>query len=355
MTHKPLVQVSADELPPLREAMRDIQTAVAAYHAETARGGDLGARVRAFLVNAQTLNDLFSNAIVDSASYKALYDPPAHVNADLINGVKYARNVTQHVLHIVRPSEDTLVGGALGMRIYAYWDDIPSHAHAKLRTNTQKLKPAYDATLLGQEVTGTMFAVLRFYAEIEPTIVHRDQQGEWTGFPLMNQPGMSTPLHPDEPIDLAPARAWLDGRLPNGDLRVVCGQLTVDSTHYVFGHTFVGPYSFAPFVETIEQANRDIDSGFTYLIGDLSKNVEDSSEQFSLALQGAVLRSRGDVTSWASPIKRVVGQDEDWCENCDADVWRHVISLERESTVPEMVAYEIRRARRLNAFVPPSI
>lgn len=355
MTHKPLVRVSEDELLPLREAMRDVQTAVSAYYAETARGGDLGPRVRSFLVNAQTLNDLFTNAVTDAASYEALFDSPTHANADLVKGVKYARNVTQHVLHIVRPSEGdmSLVGGTLGMRIYASWDDIPPLAHAKLRANTQKLKPAYDATLRGHEVTGTMLAALRFYAGIAPEIVHRDQRGEWTGFPLMSQPGISAPLHPEEPTDLAAAQSWLEGRLPNGDLRVVCGQLTVDDARYVFGHTFVGRYSFAPFVESVEQVNHDIVAGFPYLAGDVSKNAKAAGEQFPSALQGGVLVSRDEVTSWASPITRL-GQVEDWCVVAHSDAWHRLVAVERAGLIPEIVAYGLRRARRLNALVPPS-
>lgn len=340
---------------PLREAMRDLQTAVAAYYTATAQAGDLGNRVRTFLINAQTLNDLFANAISDTASYASLFAAPAHAGANLVEGVKYARNVTQHVLHIVRPSNDVhLVGGTLGMRIYAFWDEIPPVADSKLRPGTRRLKPAYDATLLGREVTGTMLAVLSFYAEIAPGIVHRDQRGEWTGFPLMSQPGMSAPLHPEEPKEVAAAQSWLDDRPPNGDSRVVCGQFTIGETRYVYGHTLVGRYSFAPFVETVEQANKDVLAGFLYLAGKASKNLEDVSESFPSARQGSVLASREEVTSWASPINRIE-EGEDWCEGGDVDTWHQIVSIERAGTFPEFVTYELRRARRLNALVPPGV
>jgi hypothetical protein len=84
------------------------------------------------------------------------------------------------------------------------------------------------------------------------------------------------------------------------------------------------------------------------------KNVEDSSEQFQLALQGRVLRSRDDVTLWASPITQAE-QDEDWCVHLGYDVWRRMVMMERAGTIPESVVYELRRARRLNAFVPPNV
>lgn len=353
MNDKPLVQVSQDELPPLREAMRDIQEAVAAYYAETARDEDLGAPVRTFLVKAQTLNDRFTNAVGDTATYRGLFVSPTHASADLISAVRYARNVDQHILHIVRPRPDTLVGGQLGMRVYAFWEEVPVDVHAKLRPSTQKLKPAYDTTLQGKEVTGTMLAVLRFYAEIAPEIVHRDHRGEWTGFPLMSQPGVATPLHPDEPTDVIAARSWLDGRLPICDARVVCGQLSIDDSSYVVGLTFARRLSFAPFVETIDQVNRDIDAGFPYLLGDVAKNVEDVSGQFPLARQGGVLHSRGEVNSWASPITQA-SKDEDWCTYLDAEIWRRMVKMEHPGVFPEGTAYEVRRARRLNAVVPPS-
>lgn len=74
------------------------------------------------------------------------------------------------------------------------------------------------------EVTETMFALLRFYARIAPDIVHRDSHGDWTSFPLMRQPGMSSPLHPEEPGDSERALNWLNSRRPGEDSRLACGQ-----------------------------------------------------------------------------------------------------------------------------------
>lgn len=99
--------------------MRDLQISVAEYFAETARGGELGRPVRNFLVAAQTLNDLLTNQVLQSESYKHLF-MMRHPVAALIEAVKFARNVVQHVLHIVRPSDEiTVVDGELGMRVYA--------------------------------------------------------------------------------------------------------------------------------------------------------------------------------------------------------------------------------------------
>jgi hypothetical protein len=166
----------------------------------------------------------------------------------------------------------------------------------------------------------------------------------------MSQPGMSHALHPEEPLDREAARAWMDGRRPGGSSRVVCGQVTVEGTAYIVGHTFGGPYSFAPFVETIEQANRDISLGFPYFSGDLVANVVVANEKFPDARQGIVLESREEIASWGTPIPLVELQS-DWS---DTDDWSNVAGIEGKSIVPESMRHQVRRARRLNALTPPS-
>jgi hypothetical protein len=271
----------------------------------------------------------------------------------VIDGVKYARNVAQHVLHIVRPSDNTvLIGGQFGLRTYAVWDAVPPVAHNRLtNSRTQALKAFYDAALLGKEVVGTMMATLRFYQAVNPAIVHRDGRGEWTGFPLMSQPGVTDPLHPEGPAELEAAWKWLDGRLPNGDARVVCGQLTFEGIRYLCGFTFTGRHSFTPFAETVGQVGRDLAAGASYLGGDVWANVDDVTELFPRA-QGAVLFSRSELASWASPItelEREVG----WCLGDDNEVWLGIVRDEQVSAgFPLAVAYGVRRARRLNACVP---
>jgi hypothetical protein len=352
VSQMPLVEVAPDELPPLREAMRDVQSAVAGYYAEAARGGDLGGPVRAFLSSAQAVNDLLTKDATNAASYTAIFVRPTSTAPEVIEGVKYARNVAQHVLHIVRPSDDTvLVGGTLGLRIYAVWDEIPQTVHDRLHKGTRSLKASYDSALLGREVVGTMMEVLRFYLAINPAIIHRDDRGEWTGFPLMSQPGVADPLHPEEPSELDDARTWLDSRRPNGDARVVCGQVTLEGVRYICGFTFVGRHTFSPFAETVEQVDRDLESGVSYLGGDVWANVDDVTRLFPRA-QGAVFFSRSDVPSWASPITELE-RKADWCLRDETELWRRIVRLEHLSAYPQSARYEIRRARRLNAFVPP--
>ena len=355
-----LVELGPAEVPPLREAMRDVQVAVATYYAETARGGDLGVAVRGFLGSAQVVNDLLTNQTTDAASYKSLFlqrvaaAPLAALQ--VIDGVKYARNVAQHVLHIVRPSDDTvLIGGQLGLRIYAVWDEVPQAAHDRLtNARTRALKASYDSALLGREVVETMMDTLRFYHAVNPAIVHRDTRGEWTGFPLMSQPGVTGLLHPEEPTDLGAAWKWLDGRIPNGDARVVCGQVTIKGIHYLCGFTFIGRHSFSPFAETVRQVEHDLAAGAAYLYGDVWANVDDATRLFPRA-QGAVLVSRTELDSWASPLTELE-RDADWCLRDDTEPWLGVIRTEQLSAgLPLAVAYGVRRARRLYACVSPNV
>jgi hypothetical protein len=354
VTQTPLVEVPPDEVPRLREAMRDIQSSVADFYAETARDIDeLGRRVRTFLSTAQLVNELLTSASANSAQYRALFVPPAPPKVQLIEGVKYARNVDQHVFHVIRPSDNvTLIGGLHGIRDFVVWDEIPHAAHVQLHPRTQALKASYDCNLLGNIVTETMMDALRFYAAVNPAIIHRDGRGEWTGFPLMSQPGVASPLHPEEPMGLVDAQVWLNGRRPNGDHRVVCGQVTFEGVRYLCGFTFVGRHTFSPFAETLEQVEYDITSGFPYLSPDGAPNLENVTHLFPEARQGAVFCSAGEITSWASPFVDVSGE-ADRCTWGDLEDWRRVVRTEHSVVIPESVSYQLRRARRLNAFVPP--
>jgi len=145
----------------------------------------------------------------------------------------------------------------------------------------------------------------------------------------------------------------MNSRAPGGDCRVVCGQVTLDGTAYVYGRTFVGRHSFAPFVETVAQANYDIGIGYAYLEGNIAANFDDVSERFPEALQGDVLASRGDVLSWATPMAHI-DDVEDWHgPGVDAESWTRVVKLEIDTMLPEGFTFGPRRARRLNALVPP--
>lgn len=347
--------VQPDEVGPLQITMRDLQMAVSKYHAETGHYGsddEAAAHVRAFLSNAQQMNDLLTEAITDKATYVALFDSASpHPARDLILGVKYARNVVQHVLHIVKQSEpQAMIGSSsLGFHVYSEWEEVPAGAHARLRPSTQKLKPEYDARLRGREVVTVMFEVLRFFAEVVPDAVHRDAHGEWTGFPLQDQPAMPAPLHPEEPLDHDDARIWLDGRLPNGDARVVTGQIAHHGVTYVVGYTFVGQVTFGPFVETVAQVRSDIAAGFVYLRWSGPVDLQQASAEYPRFQTGTPYRLMSPLPEVTVPFDPTA-EPGDWLIERDDEGWHRLVRNEHSFGMPGSVIYIYRRARRLNAF-----
>ncbi|GAA3434016.1 hypothetical protein GCM10018954_036200 [Kutzneria kofuensis] len=134
---------------------------------------------------------------------------------------------------------------------------------------------------------------------------------------------------------------------------MICGQLTVDGTRYVLGHTFVGRLSYAPFVETTEQLGRDVAAGYPYIVGDVLANTVDRTEDIPHVVQGAVLESRDGIATWMAPVPSG-GWDEDWVDERTASTWRGLMEMERGEGLPRSLSYLIRRARRLNAVVPYS-
>jgi hypothetical protein len=350
------VSIEPNELEPLRSAMRDIQMAAARYYEATLAGGDLGDFTRIFVSASQKVNELLTRKIADRATYLAYFKASPRIEgADYVEGVKYVRNVTEHVLHIVQPNQHSLIGGLHGIRSYASWQEVPEAAHDALNPSTQKLKTFYDAKLVGREVMDAMMAVLRFYSEVAPSIVDRDRFGEWTGFPLTPQPAVVKAIHPEEPADLAEARVWLNGRRPGGEVRVVCGQVGVHGVHKVFGYTFVGRIAFGLFVETIEQANRDIQMGFAYLTGDVARNSRSATGQVAGVGSRPVLISQIDLASWTEPLAEIAAEPNWVTKGFDLAVWEEVIKEEDPEAFPDGVAYARRRERRLNALRPGTV
>lgn len=59
--------------------------------------------MRSSLINAQPMNDLLGKPLADYDAYLALFDDASpHPQRDVIEGMRYARNVVQHVMHTVR-------------------------------------------------------------------------------------------------------------------------------------------------------------------------------------------------------------------------------------------------------------
>jgi len=327
--------------------MRDVQVSIGDYYRETARTDDpdaLATRVRSCVGFIQVLNELLRKQSGANRVYNAMFDAPEDPRISVIRAFEYARHLTQHVLHPVRPDPSALIGGfGLGMRIYAVWEEVPSSAHGRLKDTTKVLKPDYDQNLNGEEVTGTFLDAARFFFEVCPDLVHRDTNGEWTGFPLRHQAGVPNRLHPEEPLDEAAALLWLAQRRPGGDRRVISGSLrSADDELVIYGFTFVGRCSFTPFFETVEQVNTDITNGYPYHLADVAAHVTDRAADFKLSGR-AVFCSDTDVEEWAGdPLDEAPESPEsptmamiDW-----TTMWA------QESS------YLTRRERRLNASLP---
>ena len=126
----------------------------------------------------------------------------------------------------------------------------------------------------------------------------------------------------------------------------------MNGTRYLCGFTFGGRHSFAPFAETIQQVERDLAAGATYLEGDVWANVVDATSYYPQA-QGAVFFSPDDLDSWAAPINEVE-REVDWCLRDDSETWLRVARVEH---VADGLAYRdgLRRApitspQRMHAF-----
>jgi len=167
-----------------------------------------------------------------------------------------------------------------------------------------------------------------------PDLVNCDADGEWLGFPLDDQPGVSDRLHPQEPTDEAAARTWLNERRPGGDCRIIVGSLMgVAGVPVVFGLTLSGWYSLDPFVETVDQVNRDVSiHSYPYHTCDVESHV---------SIMGCSYRCITDPKEWiGSQLDHLeprapyseLGPLEDWEQCCTEDQ-----------------TYIVRRRRRLNA------
>jgi len=208
MTVPTVVRLRPNEIAPMRSAMRDVQVSIADYHRQT--GGfiidpdEYTTPVRSAVAFIQKLNDVMRRELA-TGDYRPLFDArlaQGDHGAGTIEGFRYIRNVGQHLLHPVVPEAGGVVGNnfGLGFRAASHWAEVPKDVHALLHPATQALKPHYDQLIAGRSTPEPLLDACHFFAEICPELVHRDETGEWTGFPLRVQWGTMQRLHPDEPI-----------------------------------------------------------------------------------------------------------------------------------------------------------
>jgi hypothetical protein len=111
--------VPLSQLGALRSAMRDVQVAIGDYYGETGRTYDpdaLATRVRSCVGFAQVLNELLRKQSGANIDYRAMFDARQDPRVGIIQAFEYARHLTQHVLHPVRPKPST--GGSLAWVAY---------------------------------------------------------------------------------------------------------------------------------------------------------------------------------------------------------------------------------------------
>jgi len=340
------------EVDALKPLMRDVQEAASAFYARTAATAsvdDLGTEVRTFLSATQTLNERLFKSIADTGTYRA--NLAGTGLGELLDAVRYVRNVTQHVLHVVRPSSDAaLIGGQHGLRLYVVWDDVPVTAHSSLHPPTQALRPAFEKHLQGKNVTDTMLAVLEGIASVAPQIVHRSLSGEWSGFPLKNQPAVVGRLHPEEPTELQDAFAWLNSRAPGCDSRIAVGRVTVDGEQLIVGYNVKHEYLTRAFLERPEQIEADSSQGFRYYesdVSELAKRLVEHRAGSAPRTATPAYRVTEPLQNWARPL-RSPSLGPDWGVDLADAEWDRVVRFAQSGYLPDELRYENRRIQRLD-------
>lgn len=342
--------------------MRDVQISIAGYHDATAgyhvESETFETPARATVAFIQKVNEVLRQQLGQSEKYRRIFTRALHQGdpgAELIEAFRYVRNATSHQLFRAGPTTSAVFGGlGLGYLTTAHWQPIPRRVHNRLHAHTRALRPYYDRHLVDHPVMETFLDAAKYFATICPLIVHRDHRGEWTGFPLRSQPGVNTRLHPDEPglehgnsrLQIQNSR-WLNRRPPGGDFRLICGRATIEGRDVVFGLTFRGSVAFSPFVETGQQASRDVVAGYPYFLGPESDQLR--YEELGPYRHGATIRgvvSDLPVSRWiGDPITSIDGI-EPFLTFMTPEQWFEQVRLDRDD-------YLVRRSQRLAAVFPP--
>jgi hypothetical protein len=355
------VRLRKSEVEDAQSAMRDLQVSIALLH--RAGSGFFGeseplvTEVRAACAFVQKVNDVLRNDVGQAEKYRRICQrrlDAGDSDLELVQAFRYVRHVISHRLVQVSPDTNSVIGGwEIGFRTYPTWADVPVSAHQKMDPRTQALKPYYDRHLLGQDVTDSLLQVARVYAELCPQIVHLDDRGEWTGFPLRTQPGVPSRVHPLEPLLdttdpklLAAHRRWLTQRRPGGDFRLIAGHLKHDGDTWVVGMTFRGNYSFLPFVESPEQVSVDAELGYDYFASrpDKLESVEFGPYRGGYSLRGFEFALSDPTSALGQRVVDGAQRVHSWPELAQPE-WPRQVRIARYD-------YLVHRAERLYTTFP---
>jgi hypothetical protein len=343
--------LTLDEAPGLVAAMRDLQSATRSYYDDSTGfvdGDYLATPAKNAVVAVQTLHELLWNQYSGKDLYGDLFANATDLNETIL-AFKYLRNVIQHVIHPVEPSENSAVGGTgLGFRTYCSWSAVPDSVHQQLRAGTRALRVHFENRLAGRSVTETLLDALCFFSVTLPGLVHRQANGEWTGFPLRHQAGVQARLHPEEPKSEAEAIEWLASRLPGADRRLILGAITTQGARYTYGANVVGRALVSPFFESSKQLQQDIDRGYPYYRAELdgrltSVTIPDRCDAF----KHTTISHESPDTWMGSPLTDPPA-GEDFCLDHTEEYWLRQLWWETESSQ----GYTERRMRRLCAWYP---
>lgn len=314
--------------------MRDIQEAIRAFYDATTgfvAADDLAWPARSAIAAVQVLNDLLTNQFSGREAYASRL-AASTLDAETVLGFKYLRNVVQHIIHPVEPVPDSSVGGVgLGYRTFTTWAAVPTSVDEQLQPRTRSLRPHYETRLEGQPVTQTLLRAASFFASVVPDVVHRQANGEWAGFPLRHQPDVRAQLHPHEPQDEHAAVAWMNGRRPGGDCRVVCGSFCSGESGILYGVTFLGRCVMTPFFETPDQVRADIARDYRYHHAAIGEHVRPGRLNDRTAAFDEVLCSSTELHSWMGTALREEPEATGHCQFGDPGHWRSMMSLETVS------------------------
>ncbi|HEX7165518.1 MAG TPA: hypothetical protein VF230_00925 [Acidimicrobiales bacterium] len=361
MTGPTVVQLQPDEIEPMRSAMRDVQVSIADYHRRTAGfiadPDDYTTPVRSAVAFIQKLNDVMRTELA-TPDYRILFEARlarGDHGARTIEAFRYVRNVGQHLLHPVVPEPDAVFGNNLGLgfRTSSHWRGVPPDVHVLLHEPTRALKPHYDQLVACRPTLEPLLDACQFFAEICPELVHRDETGEWTGFPLRVQWGTMDRIHPDEPIHTFADRVgsedalrrWLDARPPGGDFRWIAAKVTTSTDEYLCGLTFRDGVAYLGFSESLAQVEQDIGAGYRYWHGVPTGNLAVAGEITDrTGASFTPVSTTRDVAEWATSAAQGKLGGADYCHWQGPGYW--------EGAIRRAMDLNVRRGERLNAWYP---
>ncbi|KAF0846483.1 hypothetical protein [Nocardia caishijiensis] len=221
----------------------------------------------------RTIDTLFTELLdpADKPRYEAMRASDS--DGRVVHGLRLIRNAEIHRHAMIDMDTDRLVSGVGkgGWRVFPRWkpySDLP----VEIRNNTDGKRTSvdrrYEDSVGGRLVIETLLDVMRFFDRCDPSLTHRNEDGDIDGFPL--PPFIIEHTyecrHPYDPREVKMNEILLDRwtiMAPTGLNRqihraVLYGDLTLYVGLTNFGH------HLESFVESADQIAWDIAGGYSY-------------------------------------------------------------------------------------------